>query len=291
MFGKKKTKPSIDQEQLALIKAAEKRIKQKKRLYFHFVIFLIGAVFIILANTVLKIGDKFEPLGLPWYVFAILIWLFIFIYHFISVFITHKFMGKDWEKQQLDKLINQQELRIEKLKQNFLKEENKIAQTKAYNEAKEQSVTSEKKNSNELTIIVAAGENNAIGKDNDLIWHLSNDLKRFKKLTNGHHIIMGRKTFESFPKPLPNRTHIVITRQEDYKAPEGVIIVNSLADAIDAARTDKQPFVIGGGEIYRQAMPLVDKLEITRVHASFDDADTFFPEIDKTVSVDFGKKG
>jgi dihydrofolate reductase len=192
-------------------------------------------------------------------------------------------MGKDWEKQQLDKLVNQQQQRIDKLKANFLKEETKIAQTQAYNEAKSESQTSKKKNSTELTIIVAAGENNAIGKDNDLIWHLSNDLKRFKRLTNGHHIIMGRKTFESFPKPLPNRTHIVITRQQDYKAPEGVIIVNSLVDAVDAAKTDKQPFVIGGGEIYRQAMPLVDKLEITRVHASFDDADTFFPDIDKTV--------
>ncbi|WP_458629299.1 dihydrofolate reductase [Winogradskyella sp. PC D3.3] len=131
-------------------------------------------------------------------------------------------------------------------------------------------------------MIVAEGEDNAIGKDNDLIWHLSDDLKHFKALTNGHHIIMGRKTFESFPKPLPNRTHIVITRQEDYKAPLGVIVVNSLEDALDAARKDKQPFIIGGGEIYRQAMPLVDKLEITRVHATFENADTFFPQIDET---------
>ncbi len=144
------------------------------------------------------------------------------------------------------------------------------------------SCASEKKNSNELTLIVAAGENNAIGKDNDLIWHLSDDLKRFKSLTNGHHIIMGRKTFESFPKPLPNRTHIVITRQTDYKAPSGVIVVNNLEDAIDAAKNDKQAFVIGGGEIYKQAMPLVDTLEITRVHSTFDNADTFFPEIDET---------
>ena len=139
------------------------------------------------------------------------------------------------------------------------------------------------KNKSELTIIVAAGENNAIGKDNDLIWYLSDDLKRFKRLTNGHHIIMGRKTFESFPKPLPNRIHVVITRQKDYKAPDGVIVVNSLADALDAARKDDNPFIIGGGEIYKQAMPLADKLEITRVHATFDDADTFFPEIDSSV--------
>ena len=94
---------------------------------------------------------------------------------------------------------------------------------------------------------------------------------------------MGRKTFESFPKPLPNRTHIVITRQKDYKAPDGVIVVNNLEDALDAARKDDQPFIIGGGEIYRQSMALADKLELTRVHSTFEGADTFFPEIDSTV--------
>ncbi|MBC3847419.1 dihydrofolate reductase [Winogradskyella echinorum] len=280
MFGKKKQVTTIDKDQLELIENAQKRIRQKKRLYIHFVIFLIGAVFLILANTVLGIAKDFTIAGIDWFVYAILAWLFLFAYHFFNVFVTNKFMGKDWEKQQLDKLVNQQQHRIEKLKQNFLKEETKIAQTEAYNETLKQGEVSEKKKSNELTIIVAAGENNAIGKDNDLIWHLSNDLKRFKSLTNGHHIIMGRKTFESFPKPLPNRTHIVITRQSDYKAPDGVIIVNNLEDALDAARNDKQPFIIGGGEIYKQAMPIVDKLEITRVHASFKNADTFFPEID-----------
>lgn len=282
MFGKKKQTPSIDKDQLELIQNAQKRIKQKKRLYIHFIIFLVGAVFLIIANTVLGIGKDFTIAGINWFVYAILAWLFLFIYHFISVFITHKFMGKDWEKQQLDRLVAKQQNRIDKLKQNFLKEETKIAQTQAYNEAKSD-VKVETKNTSELTLIVAAGENNAIGKDNDLIWHLSNDLKRFKKLTNGHHIIMGRKTFESFPKPLPNRTHVVITRQPNYKAPDGVIIVNALVDAIDAARLDPNPYIIGGGEIYRQAMSLVDKLEITRVHASFENADTFFPEIDETI--------
>lgn len=283
MFGKKKQVSTIDKDQLELIENAQKRIRQKKRLYIHFVIFLIGAVCLILANTVLGIGKNFTIAGVNWFVYAIFAWLLLFIYHFVNVFITNKFMGKDWEKQQLDKLVNLQQERIVKLKQNFLKEESKIAQTQAYNEVTENKMTSEKKKSSELTIIVAEGENNAIGKDNDLIWHLSDDLKRFKSLTNGHHIIMGRKTFESFPKPLPNRTHIVITRQKDYKAPDGVIIVNSLEDALDAARKDKQPFIIGGGEIYKQAMPLVDKLEITRVHASFENADTFFPEIDETI--------
>jgi dihydrofolate reductase len=132
-------------------------------------------------------------------------------------------------------------------------------------------------------MIVAAGENNEIGKDNDLIWHLRDDLKRFKSLTSGHHIIMGRKTFESFPKPLPNRTHIVITRQSNYKAPDGVIIVNSIEDAINIAKKDSQPFIIGGGEIYKQAMPYASKIEITRVHATFPEADTFFPKIDTSI--------
>jgi dihydrofolate reductase len=282
MFGKKKQTNTIDKGQLELIQNAQKRIKQKKRLYIHFVLFLIGAVFLILANTVLGIGEDFTIAGINWFVYAILAWLFFFIYHFVNVFITHKFMGKNWEKEQLDKLVNQQQQRIDKLKHNFLKEETKIAQTQAYNEAKKLPDTSGKKKASDLTLIVAAGEKNAIGKDNDLIWHLSDDLKRFKSLTNGHHIIMGRKTFESFPKPLPNRTHIVITRQTDYKGPEGVIIVNSLADAIDAARSDPQAFVIGGGEIYKQAIPLVDTIEITRVHSTFDNADTFFPEIDET---------
>ncbi|RCW94064.1 dihydrofolate reductase [Winogradskyella arenosi] len=279
MFGSKKQVSTIDKEQLELIENAQKRIKQKKRLYIHFVIFVIGAVFLIVANTVLGIGETFAPAGIDWFVYAIFAWLFFFVYHFISVFITHKFMGKDWEKQQLEKLVHQQEARITKLKEGLAKEEQKIAKAQVKDEAKAIVGTKAAKKTSELTIIVAEGEDNAIGKDNDLIWHLSDDLKRFKALTNGHHIIMGRKTFESFPKPLPNRTHIVITRQKDYKAPVGVIIVNSLEDALDAARYDKQPFVIGGGEIYKQALPLVDKLEITRVHATFDNADTFFPQI------------
>jgi dihydrofolate reductase len=194
MFGKKKTKPSIDQEQLALIKYAEKRIKQKKRVYVHFVIFLIGAVFLILANTVLGIGKDVTIAGLNWFVIAIIIWLAFFVYHFVSVFITHKFMGKDWVDQQRETLVAKQQERIDKLKQQFLKEETEIAKSQVLNEKEGNSVSNRKKKP-ELTIIVAAGEDNTIGKDNDLIWHLSDDLKRFKSLTNGHHIIMVRKTF------------------------------------------------------------------------------------------------
>lgn len=130
-----------------------------------------------------------------------------------------------------------------------------------------------------LTMIAAAAENNALGKENDLVWHLPDDFKRFKKLTTGHHIIMGRKTFESFPQPLPNRTHIIITRNKDYKA-EGAVVVHSLERAIEIAKGDSQPFIIGGGEIYKLALPYSDKIELTRVHSDFK-ADTFFPEIDE----------
>ena len=90
---------------------------------------------------------------------------------------------------------------------------------------------------------------------------------------------MGRKTFESFPNPLPNRTHIVITRQPNYKVPEGVIVVNSLEDAIEASKQDLNPYIIGGGEIYKQALNFVDLIELTRVHQTFE-GDVFFPEID-----------
>lgn len=276
MFGKKKDIPQIDRDQLELIENAQKRIKQKKRLYIHFVIFLIGAIFLIVANTVLGIGKDFKIFDINWFVFAILIWLFFFLYHILNVFVTQKLMGKAWEQKQLEKLVTKQQLRIEKLKAGFVKEETLIAQSEVYTE------TNTPINKSELTIIVASAENDAIGKGNKLIWHLSDDLKRFKSLTNGHHIIMGRKTFESFPKPLPNRTHVVITRQTNYKAPDGVILVNSLEDAIDAAKNDIQPFIIGGGEIYKQAMNLADKIELTRVHHDFE-ADTFFPKIDISV--------
>lgn len=133
-----------------------------------------------------------------------------------------------------------------------------------------------------LTIIAAAAENNALGKDNQLLWHLPEDFKRFKTLTSGHYIIMGRKTFESFPKPLPNRTHIIITRQPNYQAPEGCIVVTSLEKAMELCPKNEEAFVIGGGEIYQQALDVVDKIDVTRVHTNLD-ADTFFPTIDPTL--------
>ena len=138
-----------------------------------------------------------------------------------------------------------------------------------------------------IVMIAAVAENNALGKNNELVWHLPNDFKRFKTLTSGHHIIMGRKTFESFPKPLPNRTHIVISRQEDYQ-PEGCIVVDSMEKAIEICPKNETTYIIGGGEIYVLGLPFTDKIEITRVHESFN-ADAFFPEInleewEKTIS-------
>ena len=132
-----------------------------------------------------------------------------------------------------------------------------------------------------ITIIAAIAENNALGKDNQLIWHLPADLKRFKKVTLGHHIIMGRKTFESLGKPLPNRTTIIITRNKNY-AQEGCIIVHSLQEAIKAAKTDENPYILGGAEIYKQALEIADQLDLTFVHHPFE-ADAFFPEIDLNI--------
>jgi dihydrofolate reductase len=128
-----------------------------------------------------------------------------------------------------------------------------------------------------IIMIAAVAENNALGKNNDLVWHLPNDFKRFKTLTTGHHIIMGRKTFESFPKPLPNRTHIVITRQKEFN-PDGCIVVDSLEKALAICPKNEDSYIIGGGEIYKLGLPYADKLEITKVHHNFD-ADVFFPDI------------
>ncbi|WP_338646382.1 dihydrofolate reductase [Flavobacterium sp. KS-LB2] len=131
-----------------------------------------------------------------------------------------------------------------------------------------------------IIMIAAVAENNTLGKDNELVWHLPNDFKRFKSLTSGHHIIMGRKTFESFPKPLPNRTHVIITRQKGYQA-EGCLVVDSIDKALAICPKDEDNFIIGGGEIYNLALPFTDKIEITRVHRNFE-GDAHFPEINET---------
>ena len=134
-----------------------------------------------------------------------------------------------------------------------------------------------------ISIIVAVAENNVIGKDNTLIWHLPADMKYFKEKTSGHCIITGRKNYESIPekfRPLPNRTNIVITRQKDYNAP-GAIVVSSIEDAITKAKAteDSEIFIIGGAEIYRQSIHLADRIYLTQIHNKFE-GDAFFPEID-----------
>ena len=129
-----------------------------------------------------------------------------------------------------------------------------------------------------ITIIAAVGRNRALGKDNDLIWHIPADLRRFKSLTRGHHVIMGRKTFESLGRPLPKRTNIIVSRNPDYKA-EGCIVVNSLEKALVIAQSDTNPFILGGAEIYKQALSFADAMDLTYVHEDFE-ADAFFPEFD-----------
>jgi dihydrofolate reductase len=129
-----------------------------------------------------------------------------------------------------------------------------------------------------ITIIAATSLNNALGKDNKIIWHLPDDFKRFKQLTTGHHIIMGRKTFESFPKPLPNRTHIIISRNKNFLVPNGCILVQSIEEALEICPKNETIFIIGGAEIYKQSLNSADCIELTRINENFE-ADAFFPEI------------
>lgn len=147
----------------------------------------------------------------------------------------------------------------------------------------------------EKVLIVAIADNNAIGRNNDLLWHISEDLKFFKRTTMGCPVIMGRKTFESIGRPLPKRLNIVVSRR-GFEAPEGVVVVGSLEEAYERVedigfsadhqeRQSDRVFIMGGGQIYAQALPEMDRLIITHVHTVIDDADTFFPVIDPAVWV------
>jgi len=131
-----------------------------------------------------------------------------------------------------------------------------------------------------MEIVVAMTSNHVIGQNGDMPWHLPADLVHFKELTSGHAIIMGRRTWESIGKPLPNRLNIVVTRQEDYAA-EDVTVVHSLEDGIVAAGTQRI-FLVGGGEMYKEALPIASKMHITRIDALID-GDTKFPEIDELI--------
>jgi dihydrofolate reductase len=130
-----------------------------------------------------------------------------------------------------------------------------------------------------LSIIVALSENNVVGANNQLPWHLSADLKRLKALTMGHHLIMGRKTYESIGRPLPGRKNVIITRNKNYKA-EGCIVVTSLKEGLEVAKKDSEAFIFGGGEVFKEALPRVTKIYMTRIHQSFN-GDTYFPHLDR----------
>ncbi|NTU73158.1 dihydrofolate reductase [Candidatus Roizmanbacteria bacterium] len=145
-----------------------------------------------------------------------------------------------------------------------------------------------------LSIIVAVGNNRAIGKGNQLLWHISEDLKRFKQLTTGHPIIMGRKTYESIGRPLPNRINIIITRDTAFQAP-GCDSVGSLDEALEKAKAQNtdEVFVIGGAQIYAQAIDRADRLYLTKVEGDFE-ADAFFPDYSmfkKVVQQESGHSG
>jgi len=268
MFRKTKPSSAIDPQQLSLVEYAQERIAQKTWFHRHLLASLFLIFFALIANLAFEYKAEFMPFNTKWsFALATLLGVLLVI-HFLRVYVFYSFMGNAWEAQQMEFLLEKQALKVEKLKRNMDKE----AALKASAEWEREN---QKRN---ITMIAAAAENNALGKDNKLIWHLSDDLKHFKNLTKGHHVIMGRKTFESMPKALPNRTNVVITRQKDYTA-DDAHIVHSLEAALALAQEDEQPFIIGGGEIYTQGLAYADSIELTRVHADFE-ADTFFPEID-----------
>ena len=265
-----KSSSDINQEQIEQLEYAQKRINQKKILYYNFVLFLFASVICLTLDHIFSVFGNVYFLNYSWSFWIIFIWFFALLFHVFNVYVTNKFINNSWVKKQKAKLINLQKMKIENLKNEMENESKIIAESELFN-----------KKNQLITIIVAAAENNIIGNDNKLIWHLSDDLKRFKELTKGHHVIMGRKTFESMPKALPNRTNVIITRKKDYFA-ENAIVTNSLDEAIKLTSDDPQPFIIGGGEIYKIALNISDRIELTRVHHNFD-GDTYFPEIDSKI--------
>ena len=263
-----KNNSDIDHEQIELLEYAQKRIRQKKFLYYHFVLFLFVCAITLSLDYVFNIASDVNLLEYSWSFWVVFSWFFLFIFHVFNVYVTGRFINKSWIKNQKNKLIKIQKLEIENIKAKMDVETKIKAETDFFN-----------KKTQLITIIVAASENNVIGNNNKLIWHLSDDLKRFKNLTKGHHVIMGRKTFESMPRALPNRTNVIITRKENYIA-ENAIVTNSLESALKIASDDAQPFIIGGGEIYNIALNISDRIELTRVHHNFE-GDTTFPKINK----------
>ena len=264
-----KSNSEIDNEQIELLEYAQRRIKQKKYLYYHFVLFIFACAISLSLDYLFDVGGKLILLDYSWSFWIVFSWFFLLLFHVFNVYVTKRFLNNSWARNQKNKLIKLQKKEIENIKQKIQLESKIKAESELFN-----------KKIQLVTIIAAASENNIIGNENKLIWHLSNDLKRFKELTIGHYVIMGRKTFESMPRSLPNRTNVIVTRKKDYLA-ENAIVTNSLDEALSVASEDSQPFIIGGGEIYKIAMDISDRIELTRVHHHFE-GDTSFPNIDKS---------
>ena len=257
----------IDDNTIELLENAQNRVRQKRNVYRHFIFFLFISGFILFVDLALSVGENLIFFDYSWSIWIVLIWSFILLYHLFDVFVSKRIISKKWVSAQKSHLIKVQQEKIRSLKKDIEKE------SKIY-------ADSNSNNLNQMiTIIVAASENDVIGNNNKLIWHLSKDLIRFKNLTKGHHVIMGRKTFESMPKALPNRTNVVITRNKNYTA-ENITVVDSLENALKVCKDDPQPFIIGGGEIYRIGLTYAKRIELTRVYHNFE-GDTTFPQIDK----------
>jgi len=259
----------IDDNTIELLENAQERVRQKRNVYRHFIFFLFISGFILFVDLALSVGENLIFFDYSWSIWIVLIWSFILLYHLFDVFVSKRIISKKWVSAQKSHLIKVQQEKIRSLKKDIEKE------SKIY-------ADSNSNNLNQMiTIIVAASENDVIGNNNKLIWHLSKDLIRFKNLTKGHHVIMGRKTFESMPKALPNRTNVVITRNKNYTA-ENITVVDSLENALKVCKDDPQPFIIGGGEIYRIGLTYAKRIELTRVYHNFE-GDTTFPQIDKNL--------
>tara|TARA_B100001564_G_scaffold344465_1_gene342086 strand:- start:106 stop:993 length:888 start_codon:yes stop_codon:yes gene_type:complete len=259
----------IDDNTIELLENAQNRVRQKRNVYRHFIFFLFISGFILFVDLALSVGENLIFFDYSWSIWIVLIWSFILLYHLFDVFVSKRIISKKWVSAQKGHLIKVQQEKIKSLKKDIEKE------SKIY-------ADSNSNNLNQMiTIIVAASENDVIGNNNKLIWHLSKDLIRFKNLTKGHHVIMGRKTFESMPKALPNRTNVVITRNKNYTA-ENITVVDSLENALKVCKDDPQPFIIGGGEIYRIGLTYAKRIELTRVYHNFE-GDTTFPQIDKNL--------
>ena len=267
MFSDKNS--HIDDNTIELLENAQNRVRQKRYVYRHFIFFLFISGFILFVDLALSVGENLIFFDYSWSIWIVLIWSFILLYHLFDVFVSKRIISKKWVSAQKSHLIKVQQEKIKSLKKDIEKE------SKIY-------ADSNSNNLNQMiTIIVAASENDVIGNNNKLIWHLSKDLIRFKNLTKGHHVIMGRKTFESMPKALPNRTNVVITRNKNYTA-ENITVVDSLENALKVCKDDPQPFIIGGGEIYRIGLTYAKRIELTRVYHNFE-GDTTFPQIDKNL--------